>query len=314
MDIQGNANDDPQYILVGECAFSEQKDHALDKLHKYVRALPNLVVVILVVIKEHVTYRSLNRNSDAWSYFSNVHDTLSQKDFLTLHKNCRQCLCLGTPIIVARHTWCHVHSVDYTVWVRDLTEDPINLDITSPHSTWCMCPLILFEDKLTNQSTQFLYPEIRMEAMEAMIQKGIFSIKCTIVDYFSELRMPLDDDMITNITQSEIHLPINWTIFQGAFLTSMKVTAHHCYCWWLENVVFHSQKHPYDSDDEEEEQPSSSTQLSEAHQPDGTIADASHSQGAVLHSPQVDTQDGLKEATGSVRRLTKKQVIDTGNQ
>jgi len=84
MDIQGTTDDDPQYVLIGECAFSEQKMHLVEKLKKYIRGLPHLVVIIMVIVEEDSSYNAPTKNSDAWTFFQGLENMLSQKDFLAL--------------------------------------------------------------------------------------------------------------------------------------------------------------------------------------------------------------------------------------
>lgn len=128
MNIRGTSNDGPQYVLVGECAYSEERSHAIDKLWKYIRGLPKLEAVILVVVNEDPKYRSPIKTSGPWSFFQNINHSLSQTDFLALRPDEE----VGQPlrITVGGHTWCCISSVTYSVWVRQPGEGPIDLDST----------------------------------------------------------------------------------------------------------------------------------------------------------------------------------------
>lgn len=132
-DAQGLSDGAPHYVLVGECAFSEKRSHAIHKLRQYVENLPHLAVVVLAVIQETKQFTSPSRHSNAWDFFQQSEVPVSQGGFFALRADGRP-LTIDAPVVVGGHHWCQVRSVDYTVWVRHPGEDAIDLDATdAPH-------------------------------------------------------------------------------------------------------------------------------------------------------------------------------------
>ena len=155
MAIQGGTFKAPWYLLVRECAFSEQKSHVVDKLKKYVWGFPHLMVVVMVVIDKVCSYKSPTRDSDAGEFFHNSKKVLSLDEFLSLHPTSEEPLHLNAPITVKGHTWCHISSVDYYVWVRQPGKSPINLDSTdAAHMAHGVSPMLCHSSVVdTNQAT-----------------------------------------------------------------------------------------------------------------------------------------------------------------
>lgn len=82
-----------------------------------------------------------------------------------------------------------------------------------------------------------------MEAVEALLEHGVSSIKQSISDFLAELGETLEPDITSAITQCETPLNIRWRS-PGGLLGAVKITAYQRYRWWLEKVVFNE----YDSE------------------------------------------------------------------
>jgi hypothetical protein len=111
--------------VIGETAFSQPTCSVLKKLDGVVRSNPDIVMVIMVKIDEHEQYETPRPTSSAWH-------TLRQAPKHTLDSYISAqatTATTGQPIVVASHTWCHLKSVEFTVWVGD-GHDPINVNIT----------------------------------------------------------------------------------------------------------------------------------------------------------------------------------------
>jgi len=130
MAVHGSTFTASWYLLIGECAFSKQKSHIVNKLKKYIQGFPNLMVVVMVIIDEVCDYQSPLKNSDTWEFFWNIDKVPSLDEFLALCPNAGKPLSLSAPIKIKGHTWCHINSVDYYIWVRQPVEGPIDLDST----------------------------------------------------------------------------------------------------------------------------------------------------------------------------------------
>jgi len=88
------------------------------------------MVVVMVIIDEVCDYQLPLKDSNTWEFFQNINKVLSLDKFLALHPNAGEPLSLSAPIRIKGHTWCHINSVDYYVWVRQPGEGPIDLDST----------------------------------------------------------------------------------------------------------------------------------------------------------------------------------------
>lgn len=88
------------------------------------------MVVVKVIIDEVCNYQSPLKDSDTWEFFWNINKVLSLDKFLALCPNAGEPLCLSALIRIKGHTWCHINSVDYYVWVRQLGEGSIDLGST----------------------------------------------------------------------------------------------------------------------------------------------------------------------------------------
>jgi hypothetical protein len=111
--------------VIGETAFSQSTSSLLKKLDRVVRSNPDIVMVIMVKIDERTRYETPRPNSNAWH-------TLRQAAKHTLGSYISAqatTVTTGQPIVVAGHTWCHLKSVEFTVWVSD-GHNPIDINIT----------------------------------------------------------------------------------------------------------------------------------------------------------------------------------------
>ncbi|KAG1836679.1 hypothetical protein C8R48DRAFT_838793 [Suillus tomentosus] len=116
-------------LVVGECSFAQDTNSVLRKLKYEIASRPEVLMVIMVVIEEHQPYRSPGRMSEAWQML--LQDNLSRSSFLSLQGVEAQSL--DQPVVVAGHTWCHLASVRFHVWVRG--DEPINIDVDNELSS-----------------------------------------------------------------------------------------------------------------------------------------------------------------------------------
>ncbi|KAI6045494.1 hypothetical protein EDC04DRAFT_2598791 [Pisolithus marmoratus] len=151
------------FLLVGECGFSQNDAILHDKLKK-------LVAVMMIVIWED-TVQFTQQKSAAWEYFKSHGRLLSQKEFLALCTDPSEPIHLGKSITVGGHSWCHLATVEYFIWVREVGGNLINIDNSS-----------------TDGSMRgMLLPEIRMGEVDAMLDKAISMFKDSIILFFEWL-------------------------------------------------------------------------------------------------------------------------------
>ncbi|KAI6021932.1 hypothetical protein EDC04DRAFT_2607107 [Pisolithus marmoratus] len=134
-DISKRMNKPSMFLLVGECAFSQNEAVLHDKLKKLIVELPNLVAVMMIVIWEDTPFSSPQKKSTTWEYFKSHGRLLSQKEFLDLHADLNEPIHLGKSIIVGGHIWCHLATVEYFIWMREVGGNLIDIDNSSTDST-----------------------------------------------------------------------------------------------------------------------------------------------------------------------------------
>lgn len=108
--------------FLGECACSEDKDHAIRKLKKTIRARPGVQMAVLGLVREVQPYHRPRDTSHALNHFCKLSEPLPLDEFIT--ERFPPC----TSITVANHSWCHIKSVEFFVWVRGDDESVIDLD------------------------------------------------------------------------------------------------------------------------------------------------------------------------------------------
>ncbi|KAG1729499.1 uncharacterized protein EDB91DRAFT_1159381 [Suillus paluster] len=84
-------------------------------------------MAIMVIIDEHHPHRSPERESEAWQMLCHETSVRSYSSFFSLEDDHDAEPSLDRPIVIAGHTWYHIASVRFHVWVRG--DEPINVDV-----------------------------------------------------------------------------------------------------------------------------------------------------------------------------------------
>ncbi|KAI6011151.1 hypothetical protein PISMIDRAFT_19188 [Pisolithus microcarpus 441] len=213
------------FLLVSECAFSQNKAILCDKLKKITTELPDLVAVMMIVTREDTPFNLPQQKSAAWEFFKSHGTLLSQKEFLALRTDLSELICLGKSITVGGHTWCHLAAVEYFIWVREVGGNLINIDNSGTDSS----------------ARGMLFPEIRMGEVDAMFDKAISVFKDSIILFFEWLGESFETG---EIDEAIGWLKISWTDCQGRLTGGMKDMAYNRYQCWLQKYVLlrHKQK------------------------------------------------------------------------
>ncbi|KIK15580.1 hypothetical protein PISMIDRAFT_16424 [Pisolithus microcarpus 441] len=185
--------------------------------------LPDLVVVMMIVIREDAPFNSPQQKSAAWEFFKSCGTLLSQKEFLIPCADLSEPICLSKSITIGGHTWCHLAAVEYFIWVREVGGNPINIDNSGADSSM--------------RGT--LFPEIRMGEVDAMFDKAISVFKDSIVLFFEWLGESFETG---EIDEAIGWLKISWTDCWGHLTGGMKDTAYDRYQCWLQKYVLPRQK------------------------------------------------------------------------
>ena len=118
-----------ELAVIGECAFTQDKDQLEYKLRHEIEAHPEVVMVIMIIISEVKNYHSPQFETKAWKHFSKEPMCLDAKSFLTLREPALpEDSTVVTPVRVAQHVWCNISTVEYFVWVKNGGE---TIDITN---------------------------------------------------------------------------------------------------------------------------------------------------------------------------------------
>jgi hypothetical protein len=121
----------PEFLCIGECAFSQDKETLLKKLQLEIDARSEIVMVVMIILTETSPYHSPKEDSTAWHTFRCHSKCPSFEEFLELTEITDEDPNWLGPVTVADHTWCCVSNVDYHVWVKDGEE---KIDISTQSS------------------------------------------------------------------------------------------------------------------------------------------------------------------------------------
>lgn len=156
-----------QLLAIVECAFSQDHASLMQKIRHEIEGWPEIALVVLILVSEPQDYHSPKEEMMAWKFFSQHERCLSPEDFLALpasidasdseltdsdelelsseqsnsavqpdsaeqsstHSNSDDLESLVLkPVMIAGHTWCHIGTVEYQVWIKNDGDEKINLD------------------------------------------------------------------------------------------------------------------------------------------------------------------------------------------
>lgn len=154
----------PETLVIGECAFAQDTDSVLRKIKHEIAGQPEVLMVILVVIDEHQPCRSPERMSEAWQMLRQETSCRSASLFASLEGDAAQSY--DEPVVIAGHTWCHLGSVRFHIWVRG--NEPIHIDDDDD------------DDDIDLHACGTLLPNRDMDAVDTMIENGMMNMRDSI--------------------------------------------------------------------------------------------------------------------------------------
>ncbi|KAG1837305.1 hypothetical protein DFJ58DRAFT_734428 [Suillus subalutaceus] len=203
----------------GECACSEDKKHAIDKLAKTIRAHPDIKMAVLGLVRKAQPYHHPKCDSHAWNFFSTDPEPLPLEEFIT--ERFPSC----SSITIAGHNWCHVSSVEFLVWFQGDDEAAIDLN----------------KEDAEHMAYSTLLPDLNMDAVKVMFQRGLEKIRDSLVTFSKQLDPSID---CTELEKAPItFLPI-WKDYLIACRNGADVTAWTRYTVWYEEVISDRKKNP----------------------------------------------------------------------
>ncbi|KAG1832861.1 hypothetical protein DFJ58DRAFT_736265 [Suillus subalutaceus] len=212
MVVTVNAVEEPTRVLipfVGECALSETDEHIFGKAEDIILAHPEVICMVVVLVREAADYAAPSPDSTASKTLCDP-KSLTLEEFLDLRTTPRS---IGEPIVMADHTWCHLSSVEYFVWVKRDDGSPINIRSQDP----------------ADMAYGTLVPEIAMDAVTEMFERGLTKMKDYFVDFQKRLESSLDCAVLA---EARVELHTKWRLAFKRFLNASDVTAHKRYLAW----------------------------------------------------------------------------------
>ncbi|KAG1795618.1 uncharacterized protein HD556DRAFT_1441954 [Suillus plorans] len=185
--------------------------HALDKMKKTIRAHPEVTMAILAVVREAKVYESPKEGSVASATLLTSQRPMPRSEFIA--EEFPPC----EPVEIAGHTWCHLSSVEYMVWVKP--DDAAQLDLDDEDEQY--------------MARGALFPAFRMGAVMNMIQRGLEKVRDAFAAYSEHLDETVD---VTRLEEAEVVFSIDWddtiTLMHDAVLS----TSYARYKHWHEDA------------------------------------------------------------------------------
>ncbi|KIJ21093.1 hypothetical protein PAXINDRAFT_6874 [Paxillus involutus ATCC 200175] len=126
--------------------WSKSLDNVHQKVRRMVQAFLEILMVVVLDIKEREPYLKPVSTSEAWRTFSKAESPLDLEPFVEASKSGHAGGHFSDSIDVAEHTWCSIKSVDYYVWIRDKSDGgtiPIDdIGDDSPNTTYLFTQFI----------------------------------------------------------------------------------------------------------------------------------------------------------------------------
>lgn len=202
-----------EVLVIVECAFAQEAGSVLRKIKCEIAGHPEVLMVILVVIDENQQYRSPARTSEAWRMLRQEISPRSVSSFYSLQEDTDRSH--DQPIVIAGHTWCHLASARFHIWVRG--DEPINIDV----------------DNNELQACGTLFPNRDMDAVDAMIEKGMVMMRDCIATSCQKATPGSD---ITAIQDSVITFHPKWDRLLISLKCGVWDIAYNRYLSWFDSA------------------------------------------------------------------------------
>lgn len=135
--------------------------------------------------------------------------------------------------MIGGHTWCHLSSVEFFLWVKRDDESPINVRSGDPPDM-AYGVSVSVDFTLSIQCTnlmQTLVPEIDMDAVTEMLERGLTKIRDSFVAFQKKLEPGLN---CTALAETKVRSRANWVLASKRIMTASEVTAHTRYLTWYD--------------------------------------------------------------------------------
>ncbi|KAG1721379.1 hypothetical protein EDB19DRAFT_1917355 [Suillus lakei] len=202
-------------IMSGESAFSQDDFSLFEKLTKTVQANLYLLLIIAALLKEEFPFHSPEKLSPAWQELLSQLFLETSDDFIALMQD-ESPPALDVLVVVFRHTWCSLGSVEFKVWVHG---DDQLIDIKTN------------DDNLTAEGT--IYPEEDMDVAVAMIERGAHTMQQRLITFARDIEPDINIDLLQD---PAITFQVNLEQMVKKLVSAMTETPYECYLAWYDSA------------------------------------------------------------------------------
>ncbi|KAG1727196.1 hypothetical protein EDD22DRAFT_961291 [Suillus occidentalis] len=223
MVISLTATQGPTEVLlipfVGETALSEQWDHVFEKVEDMIAEYPETILASIVLVRETKRYLCPAKNSTASKTLHNRTDNdpdhlpepLSLKSFINKRSTPRN---FEQPVRIANHTWCHIQSVEYFLWIKGDDNKPIDMR----------------NGKAEDRAHGTLVPELHMDAITKLLDRGMEKFRNLFLAFQKECDPTIDRSVLQKFVNPSF--PIDWELSAFGIMSAVDLTAHLRYVNW----------------------------------------------------------------------------------
>ncbi|KAG1890794.1 hypothetical protein F4604DRAFT_1949163 [Suillus subluteus] len=221
MTISVTALEGPTEVVLipffGECALTETDKQVFRKTEKVILAHLDTICVVVVLACEATDYDAPGKDSTASKVLRGGTDgnpqPLTLKEFINLRTTPRS---FGEPIVIADHTWCHLSSVEYFIWVKG-NDGPIDIRSEDPaHMTYGT-----------------LGRTLDMDAVTEMLERGLTKIKDSFVTFQKQLVPDLDCTVLAEVRATSF---TDWCGASKRIMSASDITAYERYLAWHKSL------------------------------------------------------------------------------
>ncbi|KAF9225978.1 hypothetical protein BS17DRAFT_815660 [Gyrodon lividus] len=214
---------DPQIMFLGECAFLQKEEALMKKIQLEINAHPEIIMVMMINIKEDTPYHSPKKGSTTWHTFRHYTQCSSFKEFVKMKQTTDGDSGTLGPVTVADHLWCWITQVDYYVWVGD-GEKKINIH---------------------KRGGRMTAHGVDMQVVDVMISEGLVKIRDAIIRFSKQLDPNADTD---SLEATNVPWDFDWKWCQISIANTAERTAHEWLQTWYADT-FRGTKHSIDDVD-----------------------------------------------------------------
>ena len=226
---------DSQTICLFESAFSQSNTDIMDKLQAYVDDKPDLLVIGKILIKQAIPYCRPGANQSIvrrlqWSQLMSKKEWA--KDVETY-----------SPVVVDKHTWFSLSSVEFHVWICKPGALKININsVDGDDYAFGVSIHLIYQgsnvdSNIIHSLYQMLYSNTKLDAVDSIFQHSLTFTKVIILE--------LDIPGIGNLEDWSLptHV-VKLALYEYVLMNGVLDMAYGCYCTWHKsqnNPSHHSQ-------------------------------------------------------------------------